>query len=367
MKVAHILNSVEYSGLETMLYQASGIFKEANIDTTLLACYKQKGNFEQQMLNQGYSIANIGTDGKLSFLVKFFKYFRDNKFDYVHIHTDNLYVWEVIILRLTKHRNIVRSYHNCWTFTGFLRYKRILHRRIATFLGVKNHAIGNAVQLNEQKVFLNKCFIINNWINLNSSLLNNGSTRQTKRAELGIGQDDFVIISIGGCSPVKNHGFIIGLVKALVERGIKLTYLHVGTGIDENSEKDSVRKEGLETQITFAGNRADIPELLICSDVYLMPSLYEGLSIALLEAMYYNGIVIVNNAPGLNNLIVNNETGYVIEVASKGEYIDKLLKISQGVSDTKKIKSAAGEFVEQNFSMEKNCKALIDFYKDTAR
>lgn len=368
MRAVHVLHSIEYSGAEIMIYQASDIFHEHQIHTTLLASGKTKGQFEEPMRKKGYVIDSLISNWKILSILKFFHYFRNNKFDIVHIHTESLYLWKVIALRLTGHNNIVRSYHNCWSFKGWLRFKRTIQRKLATLLGVKNHAIGSAVQINEHRVFNNKSIIINNWIKLNPDLLERKDViRNLKRAELGINPNSFVIISIGGCSYIKNHTFIINLIKSLNNDGLKVTYLHVGTGVDEESEKILAKKTGVDSQIIFTANRKDIPELLISTDVYLMPSLFEGLSIALLEAMYYNGLVIVNDAPGLTKMIVNNETGYVINVQEKLSYINLIQAIGNNTIDVEKIKSAARVLVEQNFSMEKNARELIEFYKQNTK
>ncbi len=364
MKVAHVLNKIEFSGAETMLYQASKVFDANGIQTTLVASEPGEGRFEQSMRDAGYSIDNVGGEGKLDFFKRFYKYFKANKFDVVHIHTEKLYFWKVMLLRLTGHKNIVRTFHNCWTFDGMLRNTRIAQRRMAKMLGAKHHAIGDAVSANERKMFRNACYQINNWIMTDAGLIENkDAIRAKKRTELGISADDFVIISVGGCSKVKNHGFILDLVEVLSKQGRKVTYLHVGTGVDEEAEKARSKDLGLGAKVVFTGNRNDVPELLVSSDVYMMPSLFEGLSIALLEAMYYNGLVVVNDAPGLNNMIDNGRTGFMINIENKQGYIDLLVKLIEGKENVSAIRSAAQNFIGEKFSMEKNAAELIKYYK----
>ena len=364
MRVIHILNSIEYSGAEIMLYQAADTFTKHHIETTLLACYPNHGQFEQPMRDAGYQIDHIGDVRPLTLLSNFYQYFKSNRFDVVHIHNETYYVWKVMLLRLTGHNNIVRTFHNNWEFTGWLRIKRTLHRKIATWLGVKNHAIGTAVQVNEEKTFLNKSIIINNWIKPNAGLLTNKEEiNQLKRRELGIDPDAFVLISVGGCSYIKNHAFIFNLLQPLITRGLKLCYVHAGTGNDEADEKVLAQKLGVDSQVIFTGNRKDIPELLLMADIYLMPSLFEGLSIALLEAMYYNGLVLVSDAPGLSNVIVDQQTGYVIDTAEPLNYINFIADVANNKIDSTKIKLAARAFVEDNFVVEKNAGKLIEFYK----
>lgn len=364
MKAAHILNKIEFSGAETMLYQASGVFAGNGIETTLVASMKEPGKFEQSMRDAGYKIDNVGAEGTIDSFKRFYNYFNNNKFDVVHIHTERHYLWKVLLLRLSGHKNIVRTFHNCWTFSGMVRAKRIVHRRMAKMLGAKHHAIGDAVLANEKKMFRNQCYQINNWIMTDAELIKNkDAVKAKKRTELGIPADDFVIVSVGGCSQVKNHGFILDLAKKLNMQRQNITYLHVGTGVDEDAEKAKSKALELGSKVVFTGNRKDVPELLVSSDVYLMPSLFEGLSIALLEAMYYNGLVVVNDAPGLNNMIDNGRTGFVVNVEQKQDYIDLLTRLIEGKQEVWGIRSAAREFIGEKFNMEKNANELIKYYK----
>ena len=364
MKVVHILNRIEYSGAEIMLFQASDIFKKHELQTTLLSCELKKGEFEDQMQNVGYVINSAAAKGNIGFIINFYKYFKSNKFDVVHIHTEHLYLWKVIALRLTGHQNIIRSFHSTWSFKGWLRLKRILHRKLATCLGLKKHAISIEVQKNERHRFHNESFVVNNWIKLNKGLLQTKDTcRSIMRKELNIDPKSFVIISVGGCNKGKNHVFIINLISLLDKSGLNITYLHVGTGALEVEEKALCERLLLNQKVIFTGNRKDVPELLMCADLFLMPSSYEGLSIALLEAMYYNGLVIVNDAPGLNNMIINDKTGYVLDINDPTAYVNLIKKLIAKELDTGRIKLSAKEFVKNNYSMEVNAEALINFYK----
>src|ERR1700761_6014771 len=364
MKVAHILNKIEFSGAEIMLYQAAGVFGDHNIETTLVTSEKEPGQFEQAMRDIGYAVDTVGAGSTKDYFKNLYKYFNANKFDVVHIHTERFYLWKVITIKLTGHHNIIRTFHNCWTFKGMLLHKRRLHRRIATWLGVKKQAIGPSAYKNEKEHFLNETTIINNWIELKPELLpKKDNIRKSKREELGIKPGSYVIISIGGCSPVKNHAFIIDLLKTLTDEGLGITYLHVGTGVDEEAEKVMVKEIGLNSQVIFTGNRKDVPELLICSDVFIMPSIFEGLSNARVEAMYYNGLVILNDVPGLTDMMVKDENGFIIDIKNKQAYIKLIRELYNNEIDVAGMKAAARKCVEENFGVTKNVNRLIGLYK----
>lgn len=110
-------------------------------------------------------------------------------------------------------------------------------------------------------------------------------------------------------SHIKNHKNII--------------YLIAGKGPLEKYLKEECKKLGIENQVKFLGFRKDIYEICKISDIYIFPSLQEGLPVALMEALYFNLPVICSNIRGNNDLIENNKNGFLVK-NSIFEYKDKL-------------------------------------------
>ena len=113
--------------------------------------------------------------------------------------------------------------------------------------------------------------------------------REQKREELGISIDDFLMISVGELSARKNQ---IVVLKALNELNMshpemaeKIKYVIVGQGSQEEEYRNYIKKHHLEEMVKILGYRSDIPELLRASDLFVFPSLQEGLPVALMEAM----------------------------------------------------------------------------------
>jgi glycosyltransferase involved in cell wall biosynthesis len=118
------------------------------------------------------------------------------------------------------------------------------------------------------------------------------------RKELGIQNTDFIIGHIGRFQTPKNHEFIIDVFYELKKQVNKSVLLLIGTGDLEKKIREKVRKMNLDGSVKFLGNRSDIPELLSIMNVFLFPSLYEGLGIVLVEAQAV-GIrcIVSNNVP----------------------------------------------------------------------
>jgi glycosyltransferase involved in cell wall biosynthesis len=105
------------------------------------------------------------------------------------------------------------------------------------------------------------------------------------RAELGIPADAFVIGHIGRFETQKNHLFLLEIAAEVAKQELKMHLLLIGDGSLRSDIAEKVVQMGLSDRVTFAGNRSDVPRLMLKAvDVFLFPSLYEGLGLVLIEA-----------------------------------------------------------------------------------
>ncbi|EIM05714.1 group 1 glycosyl transferase [Planococcus antarcticus DSM 14505] len=127
-----------------------------------------------------------------------------------------------------------------------------------------------------------RAYVLNNSIEAKKFIYSE-STRKEKREELGI-EKKFVIGHVGRFQTQKNHSFIIDIFKTIHEKNDDAILLLVGEGELRTVITEKVEKLGLTNYVIFTGVRADIPELLQAMDLFLFPSLYEGLGMVAIEA-----------------------------------------------------------------------------------
>lgn len=131
--------------------------------------------------------------------------------------------------------------------------------------------------LNDEKFFL-----INNAVCINDFKLNK-KIRNQRRKELGISDKTIVIGHIGRFVDTKNHKFIIDVFNELHKKNTDSILLLAGQGPLENEIKLKVNELGLSDSVFFLGQRTDVNELYQVFDIFLLPSLYEGLGMVLIE------------------------------------------------------------------------------------
>jgi len=128
-----------------------------------------------------------------------------------------------------------------------------------------------------------KVKIVPNAINCNLYTYNEEIRKKT-REELGIKEDQFVVGNVGRFTYVKNHLFILDIFKKIIEYNKNSVLLLVGDGELKNDVEKAISKHNLNKNVLLTGQRTDVPKLLQAMDVFILPSLYEGLPYSLIEA-----------------------------------------------------------------------------------
>src|SRR5690606_27550659 len=112
---------------------------------------------------------------------------------------------------------------------------------------------------------------INNWYNSKRFYECTDSEKSEVKKKLNIPNDVFVIISVGGCAEIKNHHDILRAIANLKEK-LNILYLHLGKGKTECEEKQLSEDLGINGLVRFEGNKDNVRDYLLASDVFVMPS-----------------------------------------------------------------------------------------------
>lgn len=138
--------------------------------------------------------------------------------------------------------------------------------------------------------------------------------RNTKRKELGIEDQDIMLLSVGELNKNKNHEIILRAIAALHDKRIK--YVVAGRGILKEYLEQLAKDLGIEHQLQLLGFRTDVRELFKAADIFAHPSFREGLSVAVMEAMASGLPVVCTEIRGNTDLIDNNKGGFLFHPAN---------------------------------------------------
>ncbi len=367
MKVAHLFNEINFSGAEIMYAQAAPLFLKQGFKLIAISTGKNIGNYVEQYTEANYTVEHqplpVGRFNFINFAkyyIKFYHYLKQESIKVIHIHRSDLIMFGIVAwfanVRCIKTQH--STFKNRWFTLHYAITWRFLLRKL---FKVTFHTIGESVYLNELNYYKNPSIRINNWFD-KSKFYPALDIEEKKRLRLSLNLPDnaFILVSTGGCSVVKNHHDIIRAL-AKVKDKVDCIYLHLGQGGTEKEEKKLANELGVIKNIKFLGNKDNVRDYLVASNLYIMPSQFEGLGNAALEAMACQLPCVLYNAPGLRDLINNNNNGWLIE-SDYNLIAEHILDVASNSDSAIAKAKNAFDSVNENYSMTISVQKMIDLY-----
>ena len=147
------------------------------------------------------------------------------------------------------------------------------------------------------------------------------TSRLKIRSELGLSAGDFLMLSMGDLNENKNQLFVMESLLDAFKKDIHLQYILCGKGPLESAYREFIIAHGLEKQIHLLGYRTDVLRLLYGVDLYLSPSLREGLPVSVMQAMAAKVPVVASSVRGNRDLIAHEKNGLLYPLNNKKELI----------------------------------------------
>jgi glycosyltransferase involved in cell wall biosynthesis len=182
----------------------------------------------------------------------------------------------------------------------------------------------------------------------------NPTVRQAVREQLGCAPEAFVWLTVGRLEPVKNHRELIQAFCEVVSEYPHARLLIAGQGPLHPVLEQQIAASGLGTHVRLLGIRRDIPELLNAADAFVLPSLWEGMSNALLEAAAAALPMVATNIGGNPEIVLDGVSGFLVppsEPASLKVAMGRLMGIPK--EQRLGMGLAGRAHVVQNFDLER--------------
>ena len=285
IRVCQVLHGIVGGGSEQVVLNYCSRMRGVHFD--LLYQYEPNPQILERFNEAGINCIRIPdkVHRPLKHLWTMFRIFRKGRYDVVHSHLDwfmNSYVCFLAMLAGIKKR--MAHHHQAYGNHILCSLMRVPCKLFATHW----LACGEAAAVNgwgKSAFEKGEVTILPNAIDPERFKFS-GTARREIRAKYGIAEDDFVIGHVGRFYPQKNHELLIDVFAELIKRKSNAKLLLLGEGPLLGRIKEKIESLGLSNVVAFAGLQKDPAPFYSAMDVFVFPSLWEGLPLTLVEAQY---------------------------------------------------------------------------------
>ncbi len=187
--------------------------------------------------------------------------------------------------------------------------------------------------------------------------------KSTLKKELGWDPEAPLIGTAASLHERKGLKYLITAYTDMKKEVPRLKLVIAGEGPQEKELKELVERIGMENDIRFLGFRKDMPNILAALDVFILPSLLEGLGVALLEASGAGVPVVASNTGGIPDVVDDGKSGFLVPPGDSAALTEKILKLLKD----KRLREVMGQFgkdrIEKEFSADLMVKRYIELYE----
>lgn len=295
IRVLHIVGRMDRGGIETMIMNIYRNIDREKVQFDFLAHYGREAAFNDEIRSLGgriYEMPALKDETRgyywrvFSYIKALKKFFNEHKeYKIIHCHMTNT---AGIYMPIAKKRGItciISHSHSTKAKIGLIgKVTDFLQKPIckyATDMFACSEAAKNWFYP-EEVIKSGKVRVIANAVDADKFRFNEEKRKQM-RQELNLG-DGLTVISVSRFRKEKNQIFLMDVLKKMKEKHGDAVFVFAGDGPCEEEVKAKAKEYGLENNTRFLGMRSDVPDLLQAADVFVLPSLWEGLPVVGIEA-----------------------------------------------------------------------------------
>ncbi len=279
-------------------------------------------------------------------------------FDVIHAQTRVAQVAGGIVSKITR-VPMVSTGH------GFFKHER-LFRKLFPFWGDKVIAISKSVRehlINDFHIEKEKITVVYNGIELDRFLKKNGEIDQNMRKKMSLSQDLTIIGAIGRLSSVKGFIYLVKAFKKVTRQNETARLLIVGEGVEKAKLEKEVKEANLEDKVIFESKKMATEDYLSVMDIFCLPSIKEGLGLALIEAMASGRACIASNVGGIPEIIDAEVDGILVPPENPAVLADAIIRLSNNAELKQTFSTRAPKKAKNKFSIEDNVRKTAEVYK----
>lgn len=247
---------------------------------------------------------------------------RVNNYDIMHVHTPVASIYGRLVKKTFRNLKTIYTAHGYHFFNEGSKIAWLIYYPIEKIMAKLTDITINInkedYEITKEKLKPKNCYLLNGvGLSLDQYKKSTEEEIASKKIELGLKEEDFVVIMIAELNENKNHIQIIKAMEILKDKYSNIKVISVGEGEKFKEIKEEVEKRNLQKNIRLLGFRKDINELINVSNIGILLSHREGLPRNIMELMANGRKIIATNIRGCKDIVVNENVGTLVNV---GDY-----------------------------------------------
>lgn len=352
MRIAHIVDSMEVGGAETLVAQMCRLQREQGHDPCVLGL-AVLGDLGARLQNEGFSVqANVGRH-LVEATKNLQRLLHTLRPDVVHLHNPTPTIYGALPARMTRTSSIVSTRHSLVAPPRELP-QEVKYAIAATFcdwiVGVCDRTAANIRSMHS----IRPRKIVR---------IYNGAVPLTRAPKDKCPpKAGFTLVYVGRLEPIKNHSLLLHAFRIALQSMPDLRLWMVGNGSERKKLESLAADLGIASHITFWGQQLDVAPFFSSADAFVMSSRSEGLPVSLLQAFSLGVPAIVTNVGGMAEVVRLANAGLIVAPADPDDMAAAMLRIARDAEGRRKFSQDAEIAFRNHFSFQIMADAYMDLY-----
>ena len=356
LAVCHVVSGDLWAGAEAQVATLASYLVDRP-DVSLSVVVLNEGRLAEQLRRLGVDVTVVDEQrtGAVRIVRSLARFFRDRHVEIVHTHRYKESVFGTIAAKLAGVPHVIRTVHGVtelltgWAGAKVRAYEALDRLILWCFADGIIAVSGRMADAKHHRIS-------------RSSAVRTTRTRDDVRRALGIGAHEIVIGTAGRLTPVKGQATLLRAARLMLRRKRSLRFVVAGDGPLRNHLLACARRLRVDPHCLFVGHRTDIHDVIAAMDVFVLPSLDEGVPMVLLEAMALGTPVVASAVGGIPEIITPRVTGLLVQPGDEQALADACLELARNREWAGGVAARARRAVEDRFSHDRNGRAVAAVY-----
>jgi glycosyltransferase involved in cell wall biosynthesis len=357
MRIAHVTDSMEVGGAETLVSQMCRLQREEGHDPCVYAV-AALGPLGDQMRSEGFIVEpNVGRHLPEA-MRNFYRIFKELRPDVVHLHNPTPTIYAAIAARMAGVASVISTRHSL-VAPPHEAVKELKYAVAACFcdwiVGICDATAKNMKSIHsvtERKIV---------------RIYNGAVPLQRVAKKDWPAKSGFTLVYVGRLAPVKNHPLLLNAFRIALQSMPGLRLWMVGDGSERKMLESLAAELGISAQVTFWGQQLDVAPFFSAADAFIMSSQSEGLPISLLQAFSLGLPAIVTDVGGMAEVVRLAQAGFAVPATDPAAMAAAILRLAGSDAEREQFSMNAEAAFHSRFTLQAMADAYMDLYRNTAR